>query len=99
MSSKSSTHSHYTLTTHTQFDRFDPEEGRISERDFAKMILSYADINDQQKKKYMKRVKRAYEDRKVREREIYTVQPGFVCMLYTSLNRTPFPTPSTNFNL
>ena len=33
------------------------------------MILSYADINDQQKKKYMKRVKRAYEDRKVRERE------------------------------
>ena len=46
------------------------------------MILSYADINDQQKKKYMKRVKRAYEDGKVREREtqIYTVQPGFVCM-------------------
>ena len=34
------------------------------------MILSYADINDQQKKKYiMKRVKRAYEDGKVRERE------------------------------
>ena len=60
------------------------------------MILSYADINDQQKKKYMKRVKRAYQDGKVRGREsqIYTVQPGFVCMLYTSLNRTPFPTPS-----
>ena len=48
-----------------QFNRFDPEDGRISERDFAKMILSYADINDQQKKKYMKRVKRAYEDGKV----------------------------------
>ena len=30
------------------------------------MILSYADINDQQK---MKRVKRAYEDGKVRERD------------------------------
>ena len=89
---------YYTLTTHTQFDRFDPEEGRISERDFAKMILSYADINDQQKKKYMKRVKRAYEDGKVREREtqIYTVLPGFVCIyIDTSLNRTPFPTPST----
>ena len=28
------------------------------------MILSYADMNDQQKK-YMKRVKRAYEDGKV----------------------------------
>ena len=62
-------HTHYTLTTRTQFDRFYPEEGRISERDFAKMILSYADINDQQKKKYLKRVKRAYEDGKVRERE------------------------------
>ena len=36
------------------------------------MILSYADINDQQKKKYMKRVKRAYEDGKVRERETET---------------------------
>ena len=62
------------------------------------MILSYADINDQQKKKYMKRVKRAYEDGKVREREtrIYTVLPGFVCIyIDTSLNRTPFPTPST----
>ena len=91
------THSRYTLTTRTQFDRFDPKEGRISERDFAKMILSYADINDQQKK-YMKRVKRAYEDGKVREREtqIYTVQPGFVCIyIDTSLNRTRFPTPST----
>ena len=31
------------------------------------MILSYADMNDQQKKKYMKRVKRAYEDGKVSE--------------------------------
>ena len=49
----------------SQFNRFDPEDGRISERDFAKMILSYADINDQQKKKYIKRVKRAYEDGKV----------------------------------
>jgi Ca2+-binding EF-hand superfamily protein len=47
-----------------EFSRFDPEEGRISERDFAKMILSYADINSQQKKKYMKRVKRVYEDGK-----------------------------------
>ena len=63
------------------------------------MILSYADINDQQKKKYMKRVKRAYEDGKVRERErdrdLYCATRICVCMLYTSLNRTPFPTPST----
>lgn len=47
-----------------EFNRFDPEDGRISERDFAKMVLSYADMNDQQRKKYMKRVKREYGDRK-----------------------------------
>ncbi|CAI8033649.1 Calcium uptake protein 1, mitochondrial, partial [Geodia barretti] len=47
-----------------QFNRFDPEDSRISERDFAKMVLSYADMNDQQRKKYMKRVKREYGDRK-----------------------------------
>ena len=75
------THSHYTLTTHTQFDRFDPKEGRISERDFAKMILSYADINDQQKKKYMKRVKRAYEDgRSERERHRFILCYQVLCV-------------------
>ncbi|CAI8033646.1 Calcium uptake protein 1, mitochondrial [Geodia barretti] len=47
-----------------EFNRFDPEDSRISERDFAKMVLSYADMNDQQRKKYMKRVKREYGDRK-----------------------------------
>ena len=31
------------------------------------MVLSYADMNDQQRKKYMKRVKREYGDRKVRD--------------------------------
>ena len=31
------------------------------------MVLSYSDMNDQQRKKYMKRVKREYGDRKVRE--------------------------------
>ena len=55
----------FVLPPSLQFNRFDPEDGHISERDFAKMILSYADINDQQKKKYIKRVKRAYEDGKV----------------------------------
>ena len=47
------------------------------------MILSYADINDQQKKKYMKRVKRAYEDGKVRERDtdLYCATRICVCLL------------------
>jgi Ca2+-binding EF-hand superfamily protein len=45
-----------------EFNRFDPQDGRITERDFARMILSYADINDQQKKKYRKRVKKVYEE-------------------------------------
>ena len=51
-----------------QFNRFDPEDGRIMERDFARMILSYADINSQQKKKFMKRIKRVYGHGKVRVR-------------------------------
>ena len=50
------------VLTLLQFNRFDPQDGRITERDFARMILSYADINTQQKKKYRKRVKKAYED-------------------------------------
>ena len=33
---------------------------RISERDFAKLVLSYADMNDQRRKKYLKRIKKTY---------------------------------------
>lgn len=33
----------------------------ITERDFAKLVLSYADMKEQRKKKYMKRIKKAYD--------------------------------------
>ena len=45
-----------------QFNRYEPnDEGRISERQFAKMILSYADFTHQEKKKYLKRLKVAFK--------------------------------------
>ena len=43
-----------------QFDRFDPTDGRISELDFAKLVLSSTFLNNQGKKKFRKRVKEAY---------------------------------------
>ena len=83
------THTHVIHSPHApSLTGLTPEEGKISERDFAKMILSYADINDQQKKKYnMKRVKRAYEDGKVRERERhrFILCNQVVCVCFTPL--------------
>ena len=43
-----------------QFDRYDQVDGRISELDFAHILLSYAKMNDQRRKKYFKRIKRIY---------------------------------------
>ena len=43
-----------------QFDRFDPDDGRISELDFAKLVLSSTYLNKQAKKKYYKRIKGIY---------------------------------------
>ena len=51
------THTH----THTlQFEQYDPEKGRISELNFARLILSQTDLNDQCRKKHFKRIKRTY---------------------------------------
>ena len=43
-----------------QFDRFEPEGGKIREIDFSRLILAHAALNDQGKKKLLKRVKREY---------------------------------------
>ena len=48
------------LSPPTQFEHYDPVDGRISERNFAKLVLSSASMNDQRKKKYIKRVKKVY---------------------------------------
>ncbi len=46
--------------TPTQFERFDMVNGRISEYDFAKFILSHSVVNEQRRKKYLGRMKKAY---------------------------------------
>lgn len=43
-----------------QFDRFDQVHGKIAELDFSRLILSYASMNDQRRKKFFKRVKKKY---------------------------------------
>jgi len=43
-----------------EFDRFEPEDDTITEKDFCELLLSYADVSDQEKKVYMKRVRKAY---------------------------------------
>ena len=44
-----------------QFDRFEPVNNTITERDFCELLLSYADLGDQEKKVYMKRVRKAFD--------------------------------------
>lgn len=45
-----------------EFNRYDPEDGRISERDFASMMLTYAGFPDKKKALMIRRVKKAYKD-------------------------------------
>lgn len=53
----------------SQFDRYDPlyeEKGKISEKDFGQILLTYAGYPDQKKSRMLKRVKKKYkEDPKV----------------------------------
>ena len=43
-----------------EFDRYDPEDNAITEKDFCELLLSYSDVSDQAKKVYMKRVRKAF---------------------------------------
>lgn len=43
-----------------QFNNFHPVNGKICERDFAKFILSYSSMNNQGKKKFIKRIRKRY---------------------------------------
>ena len=45
-----------------QFNRFEPEEGRISEVEFASNLLVYAGLNEGRRIKMIKRVKKAFKD-------------------------------------
>lgn len=44
-----------------EFDRFEPVNSTITEKDFCELLLSYADLGDQEKKVYMKRVRKAFD--------------------------------------
>ncbi|XP_060555057.1 calcium uptake protein 1, mitochondrial-like isoform X1 [Ruditapes philippinarum] len=45
-----------------EFNRYEPEDGKISERDFAKMLLTYAGFPDKKKSLMIRRVKKAYKE-------------------------------------
>ena len=45
-----------------QFNRFDPEDGKITERDFAEILLVYAGYNEPKKIKMLKRVRRVFKE-------------------------------------
>ncbi|XP_053386036.1 calcium uptake protein 1, mitochondrial-like isoform X2 [Mercenaria mercenaria] len=45
-----------------EFNRYEPEDGKISERDFAKMLLTYAGFPDKKKALMIRRVKKAYKE-------------------------------------
>lgn len=44
-----------------EFDRFEPVNNTITEKDFCELLLSYADLGDQERKVYIKRVKKAFD--------------------------------------
>jgi len=45
-----------------EFNRYEPENGRITERDFAAILLLYAGLNETRRIKMMKRVKKAFKE-------------------------------------
>ena len=47
-----------------QFNRYEPDDGRITERDFAHILLLYAGLNETKRIKMLKRVKKEFKDAK-----------------------------------
>lgn len=45
-----------------QFNRYDPVDGKITEKNFASSLLAFAGFKDTRGKKMMKRIKKAYTD-------------------------------------
>jgi hypothetical protein len=45
-----------------QFQRYEPEDGKITEKDFGDILLLYAGLNENKRIKMMKRVKKAFKD-------------------------------------
>ena len=45
-----------------EFNKYDPEDGKITEQDFAHLLLLHATLSNQAKAKFVRRVKKAYKD-------------------------------------
>ena len=45
-----------------QFNRYDPVDGRITERDFAEILLLYAGLADKKRARMLKRVRKAFKN-------------------------------------
>ena len=46
----------------SQFNRYDPVDGRITERDFADILLLYAGLADKKRTRMLKRVRKAFKN-------------------------------------
>jgi len=46
-----------------QFLSYDPEDEKITESQFADMLLTYSSFNDKKKQLILKRVKKAFKDK------------------------------------
>jgi len=45
-----------------EFNKYLPDDGKIAEHDFAHLLLLHATLSDQAKKKFIRRVKKVYND-------------------------------------
>ena len=45
-----------------QFQRYEPEDGFITERDFARILLLYAGLSNSKRVRMIKRVKKKYSE-------------------------------------
>ena len=45
-----------------QFERYEPEDGKIAERDLGQYLLVYADMPKARRNKMLKRVKKKFSD-------------------------------------
>ncbi|CAH1246099.1 MICU1 [Branchiostoma lanceolatum] len=50
-----------------EFERYDPDDGKISVRDFCDVMLTYAGLSDNRKKKMMARVKKYFKEKEDEE--------------------------------
>ena len=67
-----------------QFQRCDPKDDKITEKQFAKILLLYAGMNEVKRKKMMKRIQQKFEgESQVRNTELWQ---GWMIYLSHSLS-------------